>query len=461
MERDMNILHAQCVMEDGIQMRNLEVRNGVITGIYEDDKQLSECSNVIDAEEYFVFPGMIDTHVHIRGGEFSYREDFFSGSRAAVSAGVTTILEMPGCAKPAANEQNFLARIAEVKRDGAVNFGMYGAAGHDNLKEIPKLAALGAIGFKTFQMAPVAGRETEFYGMCAETYEEMVNVMTEVKKTGLTLTVHCEDQAVIDQLVPEMKKKYGKSLRGFIDSRPPLAEVKSVELTIKAAMETGCRTIIAHVSSPESVKMVMEAKASGYEIYAETCAHYLYFDKEEMIPYSVFGRMKPPFRTRKEVDELAALYHQGGFDVTGSDHAPYTLEEKQKDGEDVWNSVDGLYGLEMTMPLLLNLVGQGKLELTDIARTFARRPAEIFQLSGKGEIKVGYDADLVMVKKNETPVILHKEALLCKCKEAAVIYDGIPMEYSVVRTILGGVPVYHNGSVQLKKGTAEIVHYEA
>lgn len=459
MERDMNILHARCVMEDGIRTKNLEIRNGIITGIYENEGQLSECNNVIDAEEYLVFPGMIDTHVHIRGGKFSYREDFFSGSQAAVSAGVTTILEMPGCAKPAANEENFLARIAEVKKDGAINFGMYGAAGHDNLEEIPKLAALGAVGFKTFQMAPVAGRETEFYGMCAETYEDMVNIMTEIKKTGLTLTVHCEDQAVIDQLVPEMKEKYSKSLRGFIESRPSFAEVKSVELTIEAAKKTGCRTIIAHVSSPKSVKKIMEAKALGYEIYAETCAHYLYFDKEEMIPYGVFGRMKPPFRTRDEVDELVTLYHEGAFDVTGSDHAPYTMEEKQKNGDDVWNSVDGLYGLEMTLPLLLNLAAQGKLELTDIARNFSKKVADIFQIPGKGAIKTGYDADLVMVKKNEKPVTLHKEDLRCKCREAAVIYDGILMEYSIEKTIIGGKTVFDHGAVQLQKGSSEIIHY--
>lgn len=459
MERDMNILHAHCVMEDGIWIKNLEIRNGIITGVYANDRQISECSNVIDAEEYFVFPGMIDTHVHIRGGKFSYREDFFSGSQAAVSAGVTTILEMPGCAKPAANEENFLERIAEVKKEGAINFGMYGAAGHDNLEEIPKLAALGAIGFKTFQMAPVLGRETEFYGMCAETYEDMVNVMAEVKKTGLTLTVHCENQNVIDQLVPEMKKTYSKSLRGFIDSRPPLAEIKSVELTIEAAKKTGCRTIIAHVSSPESVRKIMEARALGYEIYAETCVHYLYFDKEEMIPYGVFGRMKPPFRTRKEVDELVMLYHEGAFDMTGSDHAPYTMEEKQKNGDDVWNSVDGLYGLEMSLPLLLNLVAQGKLELTDIAHTFSRKAAEIFRIPGKGTIAVGYDADFVMVKKNEIPVILHKEDLKCKCKEAAVIYEGIPMEYSIGKTIIAGMVVYDDGNVQLQKGSSRIVHY--
>lgn len=107
MKKDCNILNASCVLDDGIQTCYLQIRNGKITGIYDKKELLSDCENELDAAGLIVLPGMIDSHVHIRGGDFSYREDFFSGSRAALSAGITTILEMPGVCKAGFHSRKF------------------------------------------------------------------------------------------------------------------------------------------------------------------------------------------------------------------------------------------------------------------------------------------------------------------------------------------------------------------
>lgn len=459
MKSSMNIINACCIYPEGSRTGCIEVRNGIITGIYEDESELSHCDQVINAAGYLVMPGMIDSHVHIRGGDFSYREDFYSGSCAAAASGITTILEMPGCAKPASTLERFMLRIEEVKRDGAINFGMYGGAGYDNLEEIPKLKKAGAIGFKTFQMAPVAGREKEFYGLCTETYEDMLKVMEAVKKTGLTLTVHCESQNIIDKLTPEAMKKDPTGLRGFIDARPVEAEVTSVRLTIRAAKITGCRTIIAHVSAPESVELIEKAREDGIEIYAETCVHYLQFDKEQMIPFGVFARMKPPFRDRSRVKRMAELFGENRFSLMGSDHAPFTREEKLRAGDNVWKSVDGLYGLELTLPLLLKLVEEGKASYGSVVRAFSESTAKIFHLYGKGRIQAGRDADIIFVKKLDSPKRIDSNKLLCKCRECAVIYDGIEVNHELAMTIMGGDIVYRNGEVMLTKGSSHIINY--
>ncbi len=457
MKQDINIIHGLCITPEGEYRADLAIRNGRISQICREPDQLLDCEHTLDAEGCVVFPGMIDTHVHIRGGAFSYREDFYSGSRAAAAAGITTILEMPGCAKPACNVENFLLKREEAKQNGAIHFGLYGAAGYDNLEEIPKLAEAGAIGFKTFQMAPVRGRETEFYGMCAETYEDMVQVMKAVESTGKTLTVHCESQAMIDELVPRLRKQYPTDLKGFILSRPEMAEAESVELTIRAAKVTGCRTIIAHVSSPLSMEQIQKAQQEGYPVYAETCAQYLYFDMDQMRPFGALARMKPPFRKRESVEKMVQLYGEGRFTLTGSDHAPYTLEEKSKNGMDIWNSYDGLYGLEMTLPLLLNLQAEGKLSYETIAECFSTRAAKLFGLMGKGQIREGYDGDLCIVRKLQQPHLFNKEELHIKCKDAAVIYDRLPMQYEIMATILKGIPVYQQGELHLIRGTADIL----
>ena len=457
MERDCNVINARCVFENGSRVCNLMIRQGTIVKILPVSEKPEPCKEEIDASGYLVMPGMIDSHVHIRGGEFSYREDFSSGSKAALSAGVTTILEMPGCAKPATTLENYQIRVTEVKDNGYTDFGMYGGAGGDNLEEIPRIAAAGAIGFKTFQMEPVKGREREFYGLCAQTYEDMVKVMEAIKKTGLTLTVHCENQHMIDELVPVMKEKYGESLRGFIESRPPEAEISSAELTIRAAKETGCRTIIAHVSTPQTIAMIQKARQEGYEVYAETCAHYLTFDKEEMIPFGVFARMKPPFRDRILVDELVKCLAKGQIDIIGSDHAPFTREEKLRNGENVWTSVDGLYGLELSFPLLLRLVEIGKLTYEMLIECFSRKTADIFGLSKKGRIAEGCDADLVFVEKGPSINLFEKEKMLCKCRDCAVIYDGVPTRHKIVMTMRHGSICYKDGIVQTKGQHAEIL----
>ncbi len=458
MKADMNIINAACVYPEGFRACCIEIRDGVITAIHDKSSELSSCDQVVDAKDYLVMPGMIDSHVHIRGGDFSYREDFYSGSVAAAASGITTILEMPGCAKPASTLEHFLLRVEEVGREGALNFGLYGGAGGDNLEEIPKLRKAGAIGYKTFQMAPVAGREKEFYGLCTRTYEDMVRVMKAVKETGLTLTVHCESQDIIDRLTPEILKKDPLSLRGFIASRPVEAELESVKLTIRAAGQTGCRTIIAHVSAPETMELILKARKEGMEMYSETCAHYLCFDREQMLPYHVFARMKPPFRDRKRVDRMAELFGENSFDVIGSDHAPFTREEKLRAGNNVWKSVDGLYGLELTLPLLLKMVEEGKASYESIVKAFSENTAKIFGLKGKGRIEPGRDGDLLLVRRLKHPRKLDINLLYCKCRDCAVIYDGILFRHELAMTILGGRIVYREGQVRLNKGSSNIIH---
>ena len=100
MRNDCNIRNGICVFPDGERSADLEIRNGRIVGIYEPGQELSSCEQEIDAKDCLIFPGMIDTHVHIRGGELDYREDFYTGSQAAAGSGITTILEMPVCTKP-------------------------------------------------------------------------------------------------------------------------------------------------------------------------------------------------------------------------------------------------------------------------------------------------------------------------------------------------------------------------
>ncbi len=455
---DLNLLNGTLIFPEAERTGSIGIADGLITQVVENAEDLLPSSRVIDAEGMLIFPGLIDSHVHVRGAGFSYREDFSSGSRAAASSGITTIMEMPGTDIPANTAERFLTRLEEVRRDGGISFAMYGAAGADNLNEIEGIAAAGAVGFKTFQMAPVPGRETEFYGMCAETYDDLVAIMQRIAPTGLSLTVHCESQEIINSKMAEIRAAGGKDLIAFCDSRPPEAETASVDLVIRAAEKTGCRTVIAHTSTPEAVEMVHEARLRGVEVYVESCAQYLSFDKEQMAPHGVFARMKPPFRDRGRVEKLAALYSAGKIDITGSDHAPHTLEEKTRNGvDDIWTTTDGLAGLEMTFPMLLKLVEQGKISYRSIAASASQNTAEFFNLPSKGRIETGRDADLVLVSLEERETAFDRNRLLCKCRDVCRIYEGFSMKHKINTVIIHGNVAHSHGQTADRKGCAQIL----
>lgn len=456
MEHNTGILcNGTLVFPTGCRKGNLVIRKGRIAAIVDSAANLPAAENRWDASGLFVFPGMIDSHTHMRGESFSYREDFYSGSCAAAAGGVTTFLEMPGSAKPASTLRNFLEKLADMQAHIGVDAALYAGAGYDNLEEIPQLAAAGAIGFKTFLMPPVPGREKEFYGMCAGSEDQLVAVMRAVARTGLTLTLHCEENAIIQQATEQVRAQGGGEVRDYCAARPAEAEIEAVRRTLNAAAETGCRVNIAHVSTPEAAELIAQAREAGLDVAGETCAHYLTFDSDQMDGYGAFARMKPPFRDRSRVNALQTAYAKGKISYTGSDHAPFTPEEKLSGGS-IWQSYDGLAGIEMTLPLLLELAAQGILTYETIARNGAENAARRFGLRNKGAIAVGADADLVLVRRC-APRSFHHSQLHSKHTESGCIYEGLTYTHEIVATIRRGAVIYQNKTCIMAPGSGHLI----
>lgn len=231
---DLNIVGGTIVRPEGCFEGSVEVKGGTITAVKRAGEAPGEAQQTVDATGMLVFPGMIDSHVHIRGGKLSHREDFASGTMAAAAGGVTALAEMPVANPPASTVEVFEARRAEAQADAYVDVALYGGAGADNLDEIEKLAGAGAVAYKTFTMPPVPGREAEFYGLCSETQDALCRVMERVAKTGRLLAVHSE----LNQYVAaETKRRMDAGENGlvaFCRSRPVEAETAAVEWVIAA-----------------------------------------------------------------------------------------------------------------------------------------------------------------------------------------------------------------------------------
>ena len=352
----------------------------------------------------------------------------------------------------------FEARRAEAQAGAYVDVALYGGAGADNLDEIEKLAGAGAVAYKTFTMPPVPGREAEFYGLCSETQDALCRVMERVAKTGRLLAVHSE----LNQYVAaETKRRMDAGENGlvaFCRSRPVEAETAAVEWVIAAALKTGCRASVCHVSTPEAVRMIEAARAQGVRVWAETCPQYILFHEQSAAHAGVFARMKPPLRDEQRMRQLRRMYENGSFAMTGSDHAPYLKEEKLKNGQDIWHTFDGLPGLELSLPLLLNAVADGTLSAEAIAKATAESTAEMLGLAPKkGRIEAGADADMVLVAKNQAPVPLDTSKLFTKARGSAALYEGIPMHYRIVRTYVRGRAVYEEGRITGEQGWGTFV----
>jgi dihydroorotase-like cyclic amidohydrolase len=192
------------------------------------------------------------------------------------------------------------------------------------------------------------------------------------------------------------------------------------------------------------------------DVVGETTAHYLTFDRDSMNAYGSYARMKPPFRRRSQVEALKRAYRVGLLFYTGSDHAPFTPEEKSR-GESIWEAPYGLAGLEMTLPLLLELVRQGELTPEVLARNTAQNAAERFGLSKKGRLSIGYDADLAVVESLATPVPFSRTQLHSKHIESGQIYESTRFSTRIAMTVLRGRVIYEGGTLSTKPGSGRII----
>ena len=395
----------------------------------------------------------------VRGRRFLLIDDVCTtgSTMAAAAGGVTTVMEMPVTLPPASRPGDFVNREKEVKARAYVDYALYGGAGADNLEEIPLLAWAGAVGYKTFLMPPVPGREKEFFGLCSETEEILTRVMEQVAKTGLLLAVHSELNQYVAEETRLRMERGENGLRAFCRSRPVEAETEAVKWVIAAARKTGCRASVCHVSTPEAVALLQEARTQGGDIHAETCPQYILFNEDTAEHAGVFARMKPPLRDPERMARLRALYQEGVLEITGSDHAPYLREEKLKNGQDIWHTFDGVPGLELSLPLLVTAAERGELTYESIARNTAENTARLFGLPQKGRIEEGRDADLVLVERLQLPQPLDIGALFTKSRDSAELYRDLPLRCRVAAAYVRGRRVFADGAITGEQGWGKFV----
>ena len=348
---------------------DLLVDQGKIHGLVpmEQGRDLVPLSHEVDGCGAWLFPSLIDAHVHLREPGQEYKETIASGLHAALGGGFGQVLSMANT-----DPVNDTAQITECILETARRAWPHG----------PRLRPVGALtkGLQGKELAPMA--ELARAGCVAFSNDGMPvadndlfrRAMEYASDLGLTVIDHCEDPGLSGHGVMNEGVISGKmGLKGS----PSVAESLQVARDILLSEYLNIPIHLAHISCRESVDLIRFAKEKGIRVTAETCAHYLLWDETMLEGYNTLAKVHPPLRTQKDVLALRLAVQEGVIDILVTDHAPHADFEKETTMDDAPN---GISGLDTALCLYVSLVHQGILTLDDIITRCATGPARIFNL---------------------------------------------------------------------------------
>lgn len=446
MNADLVFKNVRLCTEGGIIRAGVAVKDGKIIAIAADD-YLPQAREMIDGCGQHLLPGGVDPHVHFRDPSKNERETFLTGSMAAAAGGVTTVCEHPISMPPPYSPELLRRRIEIADRQSVVDFAFFGAAGADKLEEIPKLAREDIIAFKTFFHEPPEGRDLEFTGLTMANDAKIYEGFQAVAKTGKILAIHAENNDIIADQIKKFRAAGKVSGIHHAASRPPISEIEAVAKVLCLAETTKTRVELCHISTGAAAELVKQAKDRGQEAYLETCPHYLFLNETALEEFGPFAKCNPPLRKQEIVDELWKYVQDGSVDIIGSDHGPFLTAEKETGYKDIFVAPAGFPGIDLRLPLMLTAVKQGRLSLDRVVALISTNPAKIYGLyPQKGAIRIGADADFVMVDL-EQEFVVDRTKGYSRSTDIARIYDGWTLSGLPTLTMVRGRTVMKDGFV--------------
>jgi len=375
---------------------DIVVKGDKIVRIVKPGEKPVKTDTEIDAQGKFIFPGGVDPHVHLHlptAAGFS-SDDFYSGSRAALVGGTTTLIDF---VTPQKGQR--LTEALEIRKTEAANcltdysFHVSPVEWRTSMpQEIKAIKKQGITSFKVYMAYKESiGLEDE----------EIERVMRAVADIGGMVTIHCELGDEIEELRNQLLKAGHTNPKYHPLSRPPRVEAEAVKKAILLAKKTNCLLYIVHVSAEESLKHISEAQKNGQPVTGETCPHYLLLndsrysgDFEQAAPFV----LSPPLRKKSDNEALWYALDNGIIQSTGTDHCPFSREQKRRGLNDFTKIANGAGGIEHRLSLLYTYgVLQNKITLERFVEITSTNPSKIFGLyPQKGTLAPGSDADIVI-----------------------------------------------------------------
>jgi len=457
MERlDTKLVNGTLATSEAVMEVDIGIAGGKIVTIGSPGS-LADATEVIDIRNKMVLPGGIDTHVHsgdpgadqmfgaAMGAEALKEWDGFADTtQAAALGGVTTVVDMPFQLPSTIDPATFDTKLSSIGPRAYVDFALWVTCQPEDLSNIMPLKEKGIVGYKLVMQQSVA----EF--MPYHHDGALCEALQEIKKTGLTSTIHAESQDIIHTLEEKLKTEGRNDPRAFLDCHPPITELEAVNRALFIAKHLDARVNIAHCSLAQGLDMVERAKREGVNVTVESCPHYLILDESIFDEKGTLAKLSPALRSRQNVDSMWRKMREGKVHCMGSDHIGYPLAFKQGD---IWQSMAGIPGIQTMIPLLLSEgVNKGRIDLSQLVKVTSEGPARVCGLyPRKGSAQIGADADLAVFDlKNERDVRLEEQY-----KIEWTLYEGKKAVYPD-KVLVRGKMVVDSGKVVGERGYGEL-----
>ncbi|MBB2970238.1 dihydroorotase [Mesorhizobium sp. RMAD-H1] len=412
------------VNQDGKGLRDVGIRNGRIAAI--GNLSGHDAGEIIDCTGLHILPGVVDSQVHFREPGLEHKEDLETGSRAAVLGGVTAVFEMPNTKPLTTSAETLADKIKRGRHRMHCDFAFWVGGTRDNAGEVAELERLpGAAGIKVFMGSSTGDLLVE----------DDEGVRAILRNTRRRAAFHSEDEF-------RLREREHLRVPGDPSSHPvwrdEIAALSCTQRLVRIARETGARIHVLHISTAEEIEFL-----KGHKDVAtcEATPHHLTLDAEDYKTLGNLIQMNPPVREARHRDGVWHGIDQGVVDVLGSDHAPHTLEEKQKPYP---ASPSGMTGVQTLVPIMLDHVNAGRLSIERFVDLTSHGPNRIFGMARKGRVAVGYDADLTIVDLKRRETITHAQA---GSRAGWTPYDGKTVTGWPVGTIVRGRRVMWEGEI--------------
>ena len=376
--------------------------------------------NVYDMSNLTILPGCIDSQVHFREPGLTHKEDINSGTRGAVLGGITSIFEMPNTNPSTSTVEALNQKLKIAEENSFCNYSFYIGAVRENIEELKYLEkSEGCSGIKIFMGSSTGS-------LLIEDDKSLEKILANGTRR---VAIHSEDEYRLRKRKKivndsDVNVKYHPIWRDSISA------IESTKRLIKISKKVSRKIHILHISTKEEIDLIKNNKKL---VTSEATPQHLYFHSPDCYQkLGTLAQMNPPIRSKEHQEGIWHGVKNKIIDVIGSDHAPHTLEEKNKKYP---NSPSGMTGVQTLVPIMLNFVNQNKIGIHDFVRLTSSNPCKIFSIIGKGKIEVGNDADFTIVDLKKKRRI---ENNWIASKSGWTPYDGEIVVGWPVHTIVNG-----------------------
>ena len=444
---DLIIKNGTLIDSKGYYSADIAVKDGKIAAV---GKDLPESgAKIVDAAGMYVLPGAIDVHTHLAmpfGGTIS-SDDYFAGTRAAACGGTTTVFDFALQDFDEKLPDTVYRRNAIAAPQAAVDYAFHvgvkdvrGAL----LNSMDDAVKMGVTSFKVFMVYDFGVTDGVFY-----------QVLEKAKECGAQISVHAENNEMVNLLTKRYLEEGKTSAWYHYMSRPEFVEAEADYRAISWAKSLNASLYIVHLANKAGVEMVTKAKDEGFEIYAETCPHYLEFTNE--VYKREDGRnfvCSPPIKGADSQEALWNAIRRGDIDTIATDHCPFQSYEKDWGKDDFSKIPNGCMAIENMYPYMLSAANTGRITFQKAVELCCENPARIFGCADKGSLKPGKDADIVIYDP-KMDFTVTQEKMHSDCDHT--IWEGVELHGYPVQTYSRGRLVYEKGEFLGEAGWGKFI----